>query len=466
MKKNAKRWIAGLLAGCMSFSMTACMGVVGESQSGSDSSAGQTATLTGYSYLAVDINPTVELVVDGETVVTVNAGNDDAAVLLSGENFENMSVEEALEKIVALAEELGYLTEENDDVKITVSADKEEIIKIIEEMAKKGAEKGSDKAKVNNVPRSGDEHKVKELQGEDAEKYAGLTPSKLRLIEAIMEYDDTMTYEIGATMKVHELADMLDDLSEQFEGLIGEEMEKLFQEKYEEAKLLAQNKMAAIYGEEYVAAWERFVALKKVAHELERTAKNAVISPEDMEKIFGLFEEEQQEVEEETSEESSEETSEEVPPHGGERPEEPDHGEKPEHNWGMQDFENYVDDHFHHHFDSDRREDMEDKIEEIFEAYDEDNYVLTAEDLTAIEEAWGEPVAVTTLGELEEFLEQEEDKLEQMREEAELTADQELMLGLSEEVLEGLRDTVLDLMKEEMEHAKDKFQGMKDDRRH
>ncbi len=452
MKKNAKRWIAGLLAGCMSFSMTACMGLTGESTQ-PDSSAGQAAA-TGYSYLAVDINPTVELVVDGETVVTVKAGNDDAAVLLSGENFEDMSVEEALQKIVELAEELGYLTEENDDVKISVTADKAEIIEMIEEMAKRGAEKGSDKAKVNNVPRSGDERKVKDLQGEDAEKYAGLTPSKLRLIEAIMEYDDTMTYEIGASMKVDELADMLDELAEQFEGLIGDEMEKLFQEKYEEAKHLAQSQMAAVYGEEYVAAWERFVALKKVEHDIEKTAKNAVISPEDMEEIFGLFEGHQ-----------PPEDNGQQPPQGDQQPDGPI-GEKPEHNWGMKDFEDYLDDNFHHRFESDKKEEMEDKIEEIFEAYDEDNYVLTEEDLAAIEAAWGEPVAVTTLGELEEFLKAEEDKLEDMREAAELTADEKIMLGLSQEVLEGLRDTVLDLMEEEMEHAKDKFQGMKDDRRH
>ncbi len=454
MKKNARRWIAGLLASCMSFSMTACLGGVGNS-SPLDSSV-ETATVTGYSYLAIDINPTVELVVDGETVITVQAGNDDAAVLLSGENFENLSVEEATQKIVELAEELGYLTDENDDVKITVTADKEEVVEFIEEMAKRGAKKGSDKAKVNNVPRSGDERKVKELKEEDADKYANLTPSKIRLIEAIMEYDDTMTYEIGATMTVNELAEMLDELAEKFEGIVGEEMEKLFKEKYEEAKLLAQNKMAAIYGEEYVAAWERYVALEKVVRDIEKTAENAVISPEDMEKILDLFEEGVPAEDEESSEDQ-------LPPEGGERP---NHGgEKPENNWGMKDFENYLDDNFHHRADPDKKEDLEDKIDEIFEAYDEDNYVLTAEDLTGIEEAWGEPVAVATLGELKDFLEEEKEKLEEMREAAELTEDQKVMLELSKEVLDELKDTVLDLMKEDMEYAKDKFQGMKDDKR-
>ena len=72
--------------------------------------------------------------VNGETVVGVKACNDDASVLLSGENLENMSVSEATEKVVELAEELGYLTEENDDVKVVVTADTEEITAMLEEL--------------------------------------------------------------------------------------------------------------------------------------------------------------------------------------------------------------------------------------------------------------------------------------------------------------------------------------------
>ncbi len=41
-------------------------------------------------------------------------------------------------------------------------------------------------------------------------KYKDLTPAKLRLIEAIMKYDEEMTYEIGARLKVIKLANMLE----------------------------------------------------------------------------------------------------------------------------------------------------------------------------------------------------------------------------------------------------------------
>ena len=116
--KGLKRILATFLVGLMACSMVAC-DVSGKNPNDTPNDTGD--TVKGYSYLAIDINPSLELLVNGETVVSVKACNEDAAVLLSGENLENMTVEEATEKVVELAEELGYLNEENDDVKITVS---------------------------------------------------------------------------------------------------------------------------------------------------------------------------------------------------------------------------------------------------------------------------------------------------------------------------------------------------------
>ena len=110
----------------MLFSAAAC-NTTG-STGGSISDSTPTAK-TEYSYLAIDINPSMELVLKDELAVSVKACNDDAAVLLSGEDFTDMTVEEVSESIVVLAEELGYLTEENDAVKITVVSDDETLTK-------------------------------------------------------------------------------------------------------------------------------------------------------------------------------------------------------------------------------------------------------------------------------------------------------------------------------------------------
>ena len=114
---------------------------------------------------------------------------------------------------MALAEKMGYLNDGNKKVKITVLSDDEKEAKEVEDAAKSGAAKGSEKAEVNSNPRSKDERTVKKLQAENPEVYKDLTPAKVRIIEAIMEYDSSMTYEKGAGMKVSELADMLEDLA-------------------------------------------------------------------------------------------------------------------------------------------------------------------------------------------------------------------------------------------------------------
>lgn len=280
--KGLKRILATSLVGLMACSMVAC-DVSGKNPNDAPNDTGD--TVKGYSYLAIDINPSLELLVNGETVVSVKACNEDAAVLLSGENLENMTVEEATEKVVELAEELGYLNEENDDVKITVSADEEEFIEKLIEKAEQGAKLGSELAKVNHSDRSADIRKVKKLQEENAELFNKLTPSKLRLIEAIMEYDETMTYELGASMKVSELAEMLDGLATEFKDIVGSEIEELFNAKYEEMKRLAKNQIAVIYGEDYKALWDRYIALEKLVKEIKMKAENVTISEQDKQTI-------------------------------------------------------------------------------------------------------------------------------------------------------------------------------------
>ena len=71
----------------------------------------------------------------------------------------------------------------NKKVKITVLSDDEKEAKEVEDAAKSGAAKGSEKAEVNSNPRSKDERTVKKLQAENPEVYKDLTPAKVRIIE-------------------------------------------------------------------------------------------------------------------------------------------------------------------------------------------------------------------------------------------------------------------------------------------
>ena len=188
-----KKFIAGM-AGAL-FAVTLAFSGCSEAES---------ATVSGDAYMTVDINPSVEFLLENDTVVSVKAGNADGATLISGETFIGLSSEECVEKVVELAEDTGYLNEENADVDISVAADEDEVRQKIEGRAKKGAETGSIIARVNIGARAQDVREVKKLQAEDAETYKSLTPVKYRLITAVMQFDETMTYEKGAGMSVKE----------------------------------------------------------------------------------------------------------------------------------------------------------------------------------------------------------------------------------------------------------------------
>lgn len=84
-----------------------------------------------YTRMTVDINPSVEFMVDDQNkVVSVTALNDDGSILIAGEAFVGKTPEEATRMIVSLATDAGYLvkgeihvenTDESQKVEISVS---------------------------------------------------------------------------------------------------------------------------------------------------------------------------------------------------------------------------------------------------------------------------------------------------------------------------------------------------------
>lgn len=93
--------------------------------------------------MQVDINPSIELMVDDENkVVSVTALNDDGSVLIAGEAFIGLTAEEAVELVVSLATETGYIVRGSvsageNEVKISVSGHSEYAKKLKENAQKK-----------------------------------------------------------------------------------------------------------------------------------------------------------------------------------------------------------------------------------------------------------------------------------------------------------------------------------------
>lgn len=429
MKKILGKLAAGGVALGLCLSVAACN--VGRISDGSSTSGG-TAQAAANTYLVLDINPTVELLVSEGKVVGVKAGNDDAGVLLSGEDLTGLTVEQASEKIVALAEKMGYLNDGNKKVKITVVSDDAGKAQEMENAAKAGAEKGSEKAEVNSAPRSRDERTVKKLQAENPELYKDLTPAKVRLIEAIMQYDGTMTYEKGAAMKVSELAELLEDLADEYEDLVSDELEDKFENRYDEAKAETERKIAAVYGEEYLAAWDKYTALETAFELLEDKAENVSLSDEDIQAILALLGIEDKEL---------------ISENGAVTPDSVD---------------DYLDKHFDD--DGDENEEKEEAIEDILDKYDEDEYALTEADLAALSEAWGETLSFATLEEAEEFIDDKEDELDEMKDAIELTKEQKAEIKALKEELKNLKKQIREEMKSEIDAAKEELRRQKEER--
>ena len=93
-----------------------------------------------YTRLTVDINPSVEFMIDDQNkVMAVTAMNDDASILLSGEVLVGKSPEEATKTLVTRAANTGFLADEEGNpktVKISLSGESRYATKLYESVEK------------------------------------------------------------------------------------------------------------------------------------------------------------------------------------------------------------------------------------------------------------------------------------------------------------------------------------------
>ena len=103
--------------------------------------------------MTVDINPSVEFMIDDQNkIVSVTALNDDGSILIVGEAFLGKTPEEAVEMMVTLASDTGYLVQGNAEasentVKISVSGDS----KYAEQLKKNITKKANDTLKALDI---------------------------------------------------------------------------------------------------------------------------------------------------------------------------------------------------------------------------------------------------------------------------------------------------------------------------
>lgn len=126
-----------------------------------------------YTRMTVDVNPSIEFMVDDENkVASVTALNDDGSILIAGEAFVGKTPEEATQLVLQLATDAGYLVkgeivsekgEESQTVTITVSGNTK-YAEQLRKNVKKDAEKFLKDNKVTAAVKNAEAKTLEELR--------------------------------------------------------------------------------------------------------------------------------------------------------------------------------------------------------------------------------------------------------------------------------------------------------------
>ena len=77
------------------------------------------------SIVQMDLNPSIEFIVENDEVKSIRGLNDEGKMLVLNEEFENINLNDAINKIINLEKSTGYLSDES-QISITVSSNEEE----------------------------------------------------------------------------------------------------------------------------------------------------------------------------------------------------------------------------------------------------------------------------------------------------------------------------------------------------
>lgn len=174
------------------------------------SSCAQSVSAQDDTYLTIDINPSVELIVNKrEKVIYVNPLNEDAEVLLDGIDLIGMDLDEAVDLIIQTAIELGYIDTDAEETYVKVSSISEnaEIGEKIRERAKEHINNAFSKRYM--MGKAEDKGFTPDFLAE-AESY-GVTPGFLFLAKSAVEVSDELLLQDALLMTVQELQVILQD---------------------------------------------------------------------------------------------------------------------------------------------------------------------------------------------------------------------------------------------------------------
>ena len=183
--------------------------------------------------VGVDINPSIEFIVDENDIVTsYNLVNEDALILCADVEFIGMSIEDAIELFIQLATEAGFIDIEAEDnaVLFTIlGGDDEALVARLQERIRVRAVSFFARNFINA------QIFTEDFTQEDLVAQAeelGINAGKLKLILLAQTYDETLTIEAGIEMAVKDLVAQIRAAQTEAMGeLTDEEKAELLEQK-------------------------------------------------------------------------------------------------------------------------------------------------------------------------------------------------------------------------------------------
>lgn len=202
------------------------------------------------SYVTIETNPSVELVVNEKgVVIAVNGTNEDGKLLLQDEKIEGLKIEAATEKIVTLTEELGYtfkgsVKADSQGIEISVTSNTVELAKQIESKVQGEIEATIEELKLSLKL---------EIENSKGREY---------LEEIVMAYDPTLTSEEVKAMTMQELLTKVKDATKEKAQFISVKLEEYYETlKAYEFKIYYKQEIATALENGYTQFLESYKSL-------------------------------------------------------------------------------------------------------------------------------------------------------------------------------------------------------------
>lgn len=224
--------------------------------------------------MTVDINPSVEFMIDDQNkIISVTALNDDGSILIVGEAFVGKTPEEAVEMMVTLASDTGYLVQGNAEasentVKISISGDS----KYAEQLRNDISEKANDTLKALDI--NGKVEKVEALKI-DALRQMALSTS-LYTEEEINAMDEGQLYKVISAGRIETALLLTEEMRTAYYS--AKEYKISFAEREETARIIKE--LGGLYNLTHTAYKTALDVYSTAIVELDNFRYEMLVSPE------------------------------------------------------------------------------------------------------------------------------------------------------------------------------------------